>query len=171
MRFIEDDGGRLRAGWKGNRASDCVPRAITIATGHWQYVADGQHYRNVRTILDAMCKKMTGGLTASSNRGTPTPVSHKYLTGRGWELVLTKGKYLKDLPKSGTFIACLTRHYVAVIDNVLYDTWDSRHSNRTKCGSPPMKGYYRYDASRKIDKINKEFNKILDEHDLRRFIK
>jgi len=142
MRFIENDGGRYRAGWKGNRAGDCVPRAITIATGHWQHVENGFHYQNVRSILDSLCSEMTGGLSVSSNNGTPTPVAHKYLINRGWKLKLTAGKYLKDLPEKGTFIACLTRHYVAVIDNVAFDTWDCRHSRRTKCGSPTMKGYY-----------------------------
>jgi len=135
MRFVKNDGGRLRAGWKGLRASDCVPRAIAIATH--------APYRETRAALDALCKEMTGGLATTTNSGTPTPVSHSFLENRGWVLVLTKGKYLKDLPEIGKYVVCLSRHYVAVIDNVLHDTWDSRKPKyRTKCGSPKMEGYY-----------------------------
>jgi hypothetical protein len=143
MRYAYNDGGRLRGKWKSIKASDCVPRAITIATGHWQYVKSGQHYQNVRNHLDALCKDMTGGLETTTNDGTPLPVSHRYLTERGWELVLTKGQYLKDLPKEGSYVVCLSRHFVAVLNNVLHDTWDSRiPTYRTKCGSPKMIGYY-----------------------------
>ena len=134
MRFKQNDGGRKRGGWKGEHAGDCVPRAIAITTE--------QHYRDVRRDLDALVSEMTGGLDTSTNDGTPEPVSHKYLIDRGWTLALTKGQYLKDLPNKGTFIACLTRHSVAVINGVVHDSWDSRVSRRTKCGSPKMLGYY-----------------------------
>lgn len=135
MRYTHNDGGREFAGWKGKRAADCVPRAIAIATG--------EHYRNVRRDLDGLVKEMTGGLDTTTNNGTPTPVSYRYLDLKGWELVLTKGQYLKDLPSDGTYIACLPRHMVAVINGTLHDTWDSRKSKRTKCGSPKLEGYYR----------------------------
>ena len=92
MRYKEDDGGRAFAGWKGKNAADCVPRSIAIATG--------EHYRNVRRDLDALLKEMTGGLDTTTNNGTPTPVSHRYLALKGWELILTKGQYLKDLPNT-----------------------------------------------------------------------
>ena len=134
MKYTYNDGGRERGGWKGKKAGDCVPRAIAIATG--------EHYRNVRRDLDELCSEMTGGLDTSTNNGTPVPVSHKHLTDAGWLLVLTKGAYLNELPTTGTYIACLPRHSVAVIDGVVNDTWDSRKSNRTKCGSPKMEGYY-----------------------------
>jgi len=134
MKYQYNDGGRERAGWKGKRAGDCTPRAIAIASG--------EHYQNVRRDLDALVKEMTGGLDTTTNNGTPVPVSHRYLVEQGWELVLTKGQYLKDLPGSGTYIAVLPRHEVAVINGVAQDTWDSRKSRRTKCGSPKLEGYY-----------------------------
>ena len=74
--------------------------------------------------------------------GVYEPVSHAYLVKLGWELILTKGAYLCDLPKRGTLIACLSRHNIAVKDGTLFDSWDSRKSKRTKCGSPVLKGYY-----------------------------
>ena len=135
MKYKYNDGGRKWAGYRG-QGGDCVVRAIAIATN--------QHYRNVRREMDAMAKEMTGGLRPSCANGTPEPVSYKYLTDRGWNLVLTRGQYLKDLPKSGTFIVCLAtrRHDVAVINGTAHDTWNCTTTRRTKNGSPTMKGYY-----------------------------
>ena len=98
--------------------------------------------RNTAFLYQALVKEMTGGLDTTTNNGTPTPVSYRYLDLKGWELVLTKGQYLKDLPSDGTYIACLPRHMVTVINGTLHDTWDSRKCKRTKCGSPKLEGYY-----------------------------
>ena len=135
MKFKYDDGGRKAAGWKGKNAADCVPRAISIATG--------KNYRDIRSDLDALTTKMTGGLQTTTNNGTPNPVSYRYLDLTGWELVLTKGQYLKDIPRNGIYIACIPRHMVTVINGIAHDTWDSTKSRRTKCGSPKLEGYYR----------------------------
>jgi hypothetical protein len=135
MQYKYNDGGRAKAGYRG-QGGDCVSRAIAIARNI--------PYKEVRNQLDWMTKQMTGGLRPSAANGTPEPVSHKYLTDRRWKLVLTPGKYLKDLPKTGRFIACCStrRHDVAVIDGTAYDTWDSTKTRRTKNGSPRMIGYY-----------------------------
>ena len=133
MRYTQTDGGRLDAGFKG-KGGDCVTRAITIATG--------LSYREVRKSLTELTIEMTGGLERSVANGVSSPVSHAYLVKLGWELFLTKGSYLCDLPKRDTLIACLTRHFVAVKDGTVFDSWDSRKSNRTKCGSPVLEGYY-----------------------------
>ena len=134
MKFKLNDGGRERAGWKGKRAADCVPRAIAIATG--------EHYRDVRRRLDALTIEMPGGLERTTNNGTYPPVYHKYLTDKGFNLVITKGAYLKDMPTKGAYIAVLPRHVVTVIDGVANDSYDSTKSKRTKCGSPRLQGYY-----------------------------
>jgi hypothetical protein len=133
MRYKETDGGRLDAGFKGH-GGDCVTRSIAIATGI--------SYRTVRTALTDLTIEMTGGLDRSAANGVSLEVAHAYLVSLGWELVLTKKSYLRDLPTKGTLIACLPRHKVAVIDNTVNDSWDSRKSKRTKCGSPILKGYY-----------------------------
>ena len=134
MKYKANDGGRERAGWKGKRAGDCVPRAIAIATG--------EHYRDIRRRLDTLTNEMTGGLHRTTNNGTYPPVYHRYLTDKGFNLVITKGKYLKDLPTKGVYIAVLPRHVVTVIDGVANDSYDSTKSKRTKCGSPRLRGYY-----------------------------
>jgi hypothetical protein len=33
IEFIQTDGGRKAAGWKGEKVGDCVVRALTIASG------------------------------------------------------------------------------------------------------------------------------------------
>jgi hypothetical protein len=133
MKYKKTDGGRLDAGFKG-LGGDCVTRAIAIATE--------TPYRQVRKALSDLTIEMTGGLDRSAANGVSVPVSHAYLTSLGWELVLTKKSYLKDIPITGTLIACLPRHTTAVINNTVHDSWDSRKSRKTKCGSPVMQGYY-----------------------------
>lgn len=134
--YREHDGGRRDAGFKGG-AGDCVTRAIAIATG--------EKYRAVYRELRELSHSMTGGLKRSVRNGVSTPVSHKYLMDRGWDLLLTDGSYFTAdaIPMEGTVICQLHRHLVAVIDGVAYDTWDSRKDNRTKCGAPRLLGVYR----------------------------
>ena len=134
MKFKTNDGGRFEAGWKGKKAGDCVPRAIAIALEI--------NYRDVRRELDRLTKEMTGGVETTTNHGTSSPVYHRYLVSQGWNPVLVKKSYLKDLPKTGTHIAVMSGHVAAVIDNTLHDAWDSRRCRRTKCGSPKLLGYY-----------------------------
>tara|TARA_R110001599_G_scaffold189910_1_gene384688 strand:- start:782 stop:1201 length:420 start_codon:yes stop_codon:yes gene_type:complete len=133
MRYKETDGGRLDSGFRG-LGGDCVTRAIAIATEI--------PYRQVRKALTDLTIEMTGGLDRSAANGVAVPVSHAYLTSLGWQLVITKKSYLKDIPMTGTLIACLPRHTTAVINNTVHDRWDSRKSRKTKCGSPVMQGYY-----------------------------
>ena len=101
MRYKQTDGGRLDAGFKGH-GGDCVTRSIAIATGI--------SYRTVRTALTDLTIEMTGGLDRSVANGVSLEVSHAYLVSLGWELVLTKKSYLRDLPTKGTLIACLPIH-------------------------------------------------------------
>jgi hypothetical protein len=135
MRFKQNDGGKADAGLGTARAGDCVIRAIAIA--------EDQGYRKTKAELNELLHEMTGGLQRSCNNGTPTPVSHKYLTDRGYELVLTPKMYLQDLDFSEmTVIAKIPRHMMTIINNCVNDKWDSRKSRRTKCGSPKLEGYY-----------------------------
>tara|TARA_R100000687_G_scaffold74950_1_gene66153 strand:+ start:88 stop:540 length:453 start_codon:yes stop_codon:yes gene_type:complete len=134
--FSKNDGGRADAGYKGKRVADCTPRAIAIATG--------MGYRETRAILDELNAEMTGGLESSTQNGTPSPVSHRYLTDEGWTLTVTRNekKYLNDVPQDRIVIAVLSRHVVTVIHGTVHDTWDSRVSRKTRNGSPRLLGYY-----------------------------
>ena len=135
MRYHYNDGGRCDAGFKG-QTSDCVTRAIAIATG--------TRYRQVYRELTELTKSMTGGLETSVASGCSNAVAHRYLIDLGWSVVPTPNRYLKDAPRDQRILVKLTeRHDVAVINGTVHDSWDSRVSRRTKCGSPKMAGYYR----------------------------
>lgn len=136
MRYIQDDGGRADSGFKGS-AGDCATRAIAIATG--------DPYRATYNALGELAAEMTGGLETSVRNGVSQAVFHRYITDGGWALTLTPGAYFvpESLPKQRVCIAVLHRHWVAVsVDGVVRDTWDSRKSNRTRCGAPKLLGYY-----------------------------
>jgi len=135
LKFTLNDGGRRDAGFKGH-TGDCVTRAVCIATG--------APYRQTYNALGELYAEMSGGLKRTARGGVATPVSFRYLTDRGWKLRLTPNAYFtaEAIPMQGTIIAVLHRHDVAVIDGVVMDSWDSRKSNRTKCGAPKLMGYY-----------------------------
>jgi hypothetical protein len=130
--YVQHDGGREDAGFRGR--ADCVVRAICLITG--------ESYTHVRQDLSYLQKKMTGGLYPSIADGVMTPVHYLYLTSKGWELTLTKGTYLTDIPREGDHIAVIPRHMMAVRDGTVWDSWDSRFSRRTKNGNPRLLGYY-----------------------------
>ena len=134
MKFKRNDGGRLKAGWKGKNAGDCVPRALAIGLK--------RDYGAVRKELDALTKEMTGGFSTTTNNGCSVPVYHRFLTEQGWQPVLVKKAYLKDVPQKGVYIAVLSGHITTVVDGVVHDAWDCRKSRRTQSGSPKMLGYY-----------------------------
>lgn len=134
MQYQYNDGGRATAGLKG-KSGDCSVRAICIATS-WPY-------KQTAKMLKELTKDMTGGLQAGISNGIYLPVFCKFATQMGWELVITKGQYLLDIPKQGVYIASIAGHYVCIKDGIAYDTWDSTKSRRTKCGSPKMEGYWR----------------------------
>jgi len=132
MQFQKDDGGRAAAGYKGS-AGDCVARAIAIASQ--------RPYAEVYDRLAEGNKKQRRGKRQRYRDGKRT-ARHGILTGRKWfkdymqELgfqwvpCMEFGKgcqvHLKDgeLPM-GRLVLSLRRHYVAVIDGVLHDTFDS----------------------------------------------
>lgn len=132
LEFVQHDGGREGAGFRGR--ADCVVRAICLITG--------ESYNHVREDLSYLQKKMTGGLYPSIADGVMTPVHYLYLTGKGWELTLTKNAYLPDIPRDGNFIAVIPRHVMAIRHGTVWDAWDSRFSRRTKSGYPRLLGYY-----------------------------
>jgi hypothetical protein len=135
LTFKKSDGGKADSGLGTARSGDCVIRAIAIA--------EQQGYRKTKAGLNDLLHEMTGGLQRSCNDGTPLPVSHKYLTDRGYVLTLTKGTYLCDNDFTGrTVIACIPRHKMAIVNGQVLDTWDSRKSRRTNCGSPKLQGFY-----------------------------
>jgi len=129
LKYEYNDGGRKDAGYKG-KSSDCVTRAIAIATG--------QPYKRVYGKFRSILKVV--GMTPS--KGIPKEVGKKYLKEQGWKWKATMGigtgckVHLRadELP-SGSIICSVSRHLVAVIDGVIQDTFDcSRDGKRCVYG-------------------------------------
>ena len=148
--FIQDDGGRAAAGYKG-KAGDCVCRAVAIASGRpYQEVYDRLARGNAtqRTTRRSRGRRCEGEQTAA----------HGILTGRKWfkdymaELGATWVPTMKigsgckvhlradELPK-GRLAVNVSRHLAAVIDGVIHDTYDCSRGG-TRC----VYGYWVFPA-------------------------
>tara|TARA_A100001035_G_scaffold144805_1_gene113925 strand:+ start:259 stop:717 length:459 start_codon:yes stop_codon:yes gene_type:complete len=145
MEFVFNDGGRSQY-FKGKRdVSDCVPRAIAIATGlDYKQVYDDlnrltkEYASNKRTKV---AKKLTKG-RQSVRDGTYKEVYKPYLESLGWTWIPTMkiGQGCKvhldadELP-TGTIICSVSRHLVTVVDGIINDTYDcSREGTRCVYG-------------------------------------
>ena len=126
MKMIYNDGGRLKAGYKG-AANDCVCRSIAIATG--------KPYKEIYDALNELAKSERIGKRkrskSSARNGVYKQTYKKYLASIGWKWIPTMfiGSGCKihlhdgELP-SGTLIVSLSRHLTCVIDGVIHDTHD-----------------------------------------------
>lgn len=140
MKIQITDGGRAEAGYKGE-AGDCVTRAIAIATG--------KPYQEVYDALNHLAKRERTGkrkrTISNARKGVHKQTAKKYLESLGWEWVptMTIGSGCKvhmraeELP-SGRLVVALSRHKAAVIDGVLWDTYDC-----TRGGTRCVYGYFR----------------------------
>lgn len=137
--FVYDDGGRAAAGFRGN-ASDCVCRAIAIATG--------KTYREVYTTLNVLAKEgrpRKDAKRSSARTGVHREVYDRYLALLGWRYTATMGigtgctVHLREMEiPDGRLIVRVSRHLVAVIDGVIHDT-----SDPSRRGQRCVYGYYR----------------------------
>jgi hypothetical protein len=124
MRFIKDDGGRAAAGYKGF-AGDCVTRAVAIASG--------RPYAEVYAALakGAGSERKTRGKSARNGIRTSRKWFKKYMESIGfkWTATMHIGSGCKvhlredELPR-GRLVVAVSKHYTAVIDGVIHDTYD-----------------------------------------------
>ena len=145
IKFNYNDGGRASAGYKGF-ASDCVCRSICIVTGlQYQDVYDRLAKGNANQRKGKREGKKAGVKTASHGINTKRKWFEEYMTELGFEWIPTMkvGEGCKvhlranELP-SGKIIVNVSKHFSAVIDGVLNDTYDcSRGGNRC------VYGYYK----------------------------
>ena len=137
IEFEKNDGGREAAGYKGN-ARDCVARSIAIAAE--------RPYREVYDALaDGNANQRASSRTPKRSRSARNGVSVKrkwfkdYMQSLGftWTPTMFIGSGCKthlradELP-TGRIIVSLSKHYAAVIDGVLHDTYDCSR-NGTRC--------------------------------------
>ena len=129
MKHVFDDGGRAAAGYKGH-AGDCVCRAIAIAAKlpyQWVYadLASGS--------ASQRAGKLTGRRPKSARNGINTQrkwfKTYMRELGFTWTPTMQIGSGCKvhlhdgELP-NGRLVVSLSRHYTAVIDGVIHDTYD-----------------------------------------------
>lgn len=118
MSYIYSDGGRTAAGMKTQ--TDCGIRAMAIACDI--------PYTEARKVLKEVSKNGKLG-SAAIARGIYKEDMEAALKKYGFvrksapKLDGRKARY-HDLPK-GRIVAHMAKHFVAVIDGQLYDTWDS----------------------------------------------
>ena len=140
MRFNYNDGGRAAAGYKG-KAGDCACRAIAIATG--------LSYKDVYDLINEYAKRERTGKRkhgkSSAREGVYMSTFKKIMKDLGfvWVSTMSIGSgcqvHLDENELPGGVIVCrLSRHYVAVIDGVVNDTFDP-----SRDGSRCVYGYFK----------------------------
>jgi len=116
--FVYNDGGRSEAGFKTQ--TDCGIRAVAIACDI--------SYKDARGILKKAAKngKQGNGQIANGIYKEDLNTALETLGFKWSPAPKFEGRKAKhyDLPK-GKVIAKMSKHFVAVIDNVIHDTWDS----------------------------------------------
>lgn len=133
MPVVITDGGRAAAGYKG-KAGDCVCRAIAIVSGR----PYAEVYDRLAAGMGLQRAGRVGKQGASARNGiyvkrqwfkdymrelgfvwTPT-----MQVGQGCKVHLLQG----ELP-SGKHVVSLSKHYTAVIDGVVYDSFDPHRTS------------------------------------------
>lgn len=126
MKHVYHDGGRAEAGYKPY-VNDCACRSIAIATG--------QPYKDAYDGLNQLAKKERLGkrkkTRSSARNGVYMATLKKYMAAIGWQWVAyTKigvgctAHLVKDELPAGRLVASLSKHTTAIIDGVIYDTFD-----------------------------------------------
>lgn len=151
MPFVQDDGGRAAARFKGD-ARDCVARAIAVASGRlyehvYEALAEG-----TRTERKTRKGSASGKRTAREGIHTSRLWFKDYMAnlgffwvptmqiGSGCKVHLTEG----ELP-AGRLVVAVSRHYTAVIDGVIHDTYDPQRPgpDNTEVGRRCVYGYWK----------------------------
>lgn len=133
MKWVYNDGGRAAAGFKGT-TGDCAARAIAIATGKpYQEVYDAINEIGSSERTGRRKRKKSNART-----GVYTVAAKKYMAALGWAWVPTMAigsgckVHLNENELPGGRIVCrVSKHYVAVIDGVLHDIFDSGERGTT----------------------------------------
>lgn len=137
--WVYNDGGRSNY-FTGKNVGDCVTRAIAIASG--------MDYKEVYKAFSKLNAER--GVARSARNGVYTKSKAFKDTMREWgfrwvaTMQIGSGcqTHLKadELPK-GRIVCRLSKHYVAVIDGVINDTYDSSR-NGQRC----VYGYWVYEG-------------------------
>lgn len=133
MEFVYNDGGRRVSGRKGS-AGDCVCRSIAIASGMpyeviYAALAQGCETQRNTTGTRRMGRTARNGICTSRNWFKRFMVSLGLVwtptmrIGSGCRVHLTAG----ELP-GGALVVAVSKHYTAVINGVIHDTFDPQRN-------------------------------------------
>lgn len=109
--FRWTDGGRASEGLGEDPTGDCVVRAISIATR--------LNYVTVRAMILDQARRLR--MRCEPDRGVHRTIYAALLERLGWTRVRPGDKRVASAKR---LILNTTRHLVAVVDGVVYDTWD-----------------------------------------------
>jgi hypothetical protein len=141
MKHVFNDGGRQSAGYKG-RAGDCVARAIAIVA---ELPYDEVYDRLARGMEAQRATKRTKKQARSARNGIY--VKRKWFKdymaelGFVWTPTMQIGQGCKvhlaagELPP-GKLVVALSRHYTAVLDGVIHDTYNPQREAWTNVAGP-----------------------------------
>lgn len=136
--YTHNDGGRKESGRKGN-ASDCVVRAVAIASGLSYDEVYARCAEGNATQRKGRAGASSGRKSANNGIHTQRKWFKDYMASLGfkWTPCMTIGSGCKvhvsadELPR-GNLVLMLSRHCAAFIDGVLHDNHDSSR-NGTRC--------------------------------------
>ena len=131
LNYIYDDGGRSRY-FKGKNVGDCVVRAITIASG-----------RDYKEVYDSLHKAL--GVTPRDGVWTSRVPFKRWMKENGFEWHTCSGigsheavhfidgelpHFISDAKgiRPARLVCSVAKHNVAVVNNEVHDTWDSRYN-------------------------------------------
>jgi hypothetical protein len=126
-----DDGGRAAAGFKGD-AGDCATRAAAIVTG----IPYREVYDAINGIAEKHERQKKRG-RSNARTGVFKTTLRRFMESRGWRFVPTmqigsgcKVHLRADELPSGRILCNVSKHYVAVVDGVIHDTFDPSRGGR-----------------------------------------
>ena len=128
MKLIITDGGRKDAGLRGSFTGDCVIRSIAIASD-----------RPYKRIHNDFRRMIANGLGYVPEDGilTNKPAFKRYMIESGfvWNITCRIGSRDRvhmnaaELPM-GRLVLSLSKHYTAVINHQIYDTYDCSNNGK-----------------------------------------
>lgn len=139
MPYIQHDGGREAAGYRG-AAGDCVTRSICVVTG--------LPYKQVYGAMRRLAKferegdRLKGWWRSHPRKGIDTRRAWfvRYMGRLGFEWVpMPVGTMLvQDTFGKGVYVVSLCKHYTAVVDGIIYDTYNPSRGKKRR-----VYGYWR----------------------------
>jgi hypothetical protein len=135
---VYDDGGRKAAGFKG-RAGDCFCRSVAIAA----QMPYAEAYALINAFSARERKSARRSRRSSARDGVHRATARRVMAHLGftWVPCMTVGAGCKvhvregELPSTGRLILSLSKHFTAVVDGIVHDTYDpSREGTRCVYG-------------------------------------